>query len=81
MLIKDLFANSAHKDYQVKDPETFHKEHAKELRRMTSAKVEVDGEIKLRNIKVKSARPKKLVWDEDEEMWMFNCKIKVEVLD
>jgi hypothetical protein len=80
MLIKELYCNEAHKDYRVKDPETFHKERAKELRKLKFARVEIDGDTQERPVKVKSARPKKLKWNKDG-YWEFKCKIKVEVLD
>lgn len=81
MLIKDLFCNEIVKDFKVKDPKTYHTDRAKELRKMKSAEVEVNGEIETRPIKVKSARPKKLKWNEDLSVWEFHCKIKVQVLD
>jgi len=80
MTIKDLYCNEYVLDFKCKDPETYHKDRAKELRKMRWANVEVDGETKERRVKVKSARPKKLKWDDKLEVWEFRCKLKVEVL-
>lgn len=81
MIVKDLFCNELVKDFKCKDPETYHLDRAKELRKMKRAEVEIDGDIAERPIKVKSVRPKKLKWLKDIEMWEFKSKIKVEVLD
>lgn len=81
MLVKELYCNEEVKDFKVKDPETYHKDRANELKKMSLADVEVDGKIEPRPVKVKSVRPKKLQWSEDKNLWEFRCKIKAEILD
>ena len=81
MLIKDLFCNELVEDFKVKDPTTWHKDRADQLRALKVANVEIEGKPENRPVIVKSVRPKKLVWNEEGNIWVFNCKIKVEVLD
>ncbi len=81
MILKELYCNEYIVDFKCKDPDTYHKDRAKELRKLTKAEVEINGETKKRDIKVKSARPKKLQWDEYLELWVFKCKLKIEVIN
>lgn len=80
-MIKELYCNEIYPDYKVKDSSSFHRDRAKELRSLQFANVEIDGETALRPIKVQSAKPKKLKWSNEEQVWFFECKIKVKVLD
>lgn len=81
MIIKELFCNEVCADFKVKDPKTYHLDRARELRKMKTANVEVNGEVKERPVKVKSATPKKLIWNEPLKVWEFQCKIKIQLLD
>ena len=82
-MTKEFEINEWSKDFKVKDPETYAKDRAKELKTMTKAPVQLEGETekKLRRVKVKAVENPTLQWDEKHKEWFFNCICKVKVFD
>ena len=80
-MTKQLFSNKYFPDYQVKDPKTFAKSHAKELKHLKSANVEIEGILKVRPIEVLKVIKPSLKWDKKEKLWLFNATVNIKVLD
>lgn len=79
----NLFVREFHEDYRVKDSETFARDHARNIKKMTFAPVQLEGEKHAinRRVKVKSITDKLMEWDKEEKKWAFSCSVKVKVFD
>ena len=60
---KTLYINEIHRDYQVKDYKTFPRDHAKKIKKLQKANIQLENEIipKERRVKVKSVTNKKMI--------------------
>jgi len=82
-MIKEFEINEWSKDFKVKDPKTYAKDRAKELKNMTKSNVKLDSDTHAipRRVKVKSISNPTLEWDEEHNEWFFNCICKVKVYE
>lgn len=76
--MKTLYINEIHKGYQVRDKETFAKDHARHLKRTKKQEFikDEEGELHLENIKITNIKDKVLVEITEENIADYKLMVK-----